>query len=367
MKIAVISSQVFALGPGGLSGYGGLEHIAWQQARGLAAKGHEVVLVAPDGSQCPGCSVYPTGPASHFPEGMAYSKMPELKSGETVVRKEQQGYWNILPQMDCICDHSWEKHSYLLKIEGVLKAPILGWLHAPVRTMYNSLPPNVEKPCFVCISHDQAKVFEALHEHEARVCHNGIDLDHYTLIGVPRTNRWLFLARFSAIKGADLALEVSEKADIPLDLIGDTNITNEPDYFNQCKLRCDGVKRKMIGHANRGECVYYLNQAHGFLHLNARFREPLGLAPLEAQAAGTPVIAWDKGAMRETVNHGQTGWLVNSVDETIMRVKEFNSLSLEEQRKIRKNCREWVQNFTVQKMVDRVDELCKEAVDTGGW
>ena len=66
MKICVISSTVFAVGQQGLAGYGGLEQIAWQVAKGLAAKGNEVTLVSPDGSLCPGCSVIPTGiPGQH--------------------------------------------------------------------------------------------------------------------------------------------------------------------------------------------------------------------------------------------------------------------------------------------------------------
>lgn len=50
MKILVISSNVF---PVPLTGYGGLEQIAFWQATGLAAKGHQVSIVAPEGSQLP--------------------------------------------------------------------------------------------------------------------------------------------------------------------------------------------------------------------------------------------------------------------------------------------------------------------------
>ena len=59
-------------------------------------------------------------------------------------------------------------------MEGRLKVPVLCVLHAPVDTMLKSLPPGVDKPCFVCISEDQRNHFEALFNQEARVCHNGI-------------------------------------------------------------------------------------------------------------------------------------------------------------------------------------------------
>ena len=45
------------------------------------------------------------------------------------------------------------------------------------------------------------------------------------------------------------------------------------------------------------------------------YREPFGLAPVEAQLCGMPVIAWDNGAMRETIKHGETGFLVKTQQE----------------------------------------------------
>jgi glycosyltransferase involved in cell wall biosynthesis len=46
------------------------------------------------------------------------------------------------------------------------------------------------------------------------------------------------------------------------------------------------------------------------LFLYAPIQEALGLAPLEAMACGTPVLAVDEGGVRETVRHRETGWLV---------------------------------------------------------
>ena len=51
MKIAVVSSAVFPMRPpNGTVGYSGLEVIAWQCAKGLAERGHQVVLIGPDDS-----------------------------------------------------------------------------------------------------------------------------------------------------------------------------------------------------------------------------------------------------------------------------------------------------------------------------
>ena len=145
MKICVISTPVFRTGLTGTIGYSGLEHLAWQRAKGLAELGHQVALVAPDGSECPGVQVIPCGPERQISEQDAYSK-----------------YWQFLPQFDAIIDESWQKWSFSLKREGKLNAPILGVCHAPVDTMFSTPPRPVEKPCFVCISEDQAVHFRNL-------------------------------------------------------------------------------------------------------------------------------------------------------------------------------------------------------------
>lgn len=363
MKIAVISTPVFPCPP---LGYSGLEMLAWQRAEGLAKKGHEVTLFAPEGSRCDFATLFPIGPPGTWDERTCYSK-----------------YWEELLKFDAIIDETWNKWSYVLKAEGRLKAPVLGVCHAPVDTMYKALPP-VERPCFVAISKDQANHFHALFNREAKVAYNGVDLDYYKpMEGVKRSSRFLFLARFSTIKGPDLAIEACRQAGVGLDLVGDTSITNEPEYLEQCKKLCDGVRGEfrpsvgrlipepeiiMQGPATRAECVWWFSQAHCLLHPNQRFREPFGLAPVEAMACGCPVIAWDNGAMRETVGaNKEVGALVKSLDEMINVINNNKNTSDVERMYVSGRCREWVGQFSVQRMIERYEELCREAVETGGW
>lgn len=344
MKIAVISSTVFSAP---LANYGGLEQIAYYQATGLAAKGHEVYFISPDGSQCPGGTVVPTGPPGQHDEKSAF-----------------RVYKDLLQKVDCVVDNSWQKHAYLLKMHGSLKAPVLGVCHAPVNTMMASLPPGLEKPCFVCISQDQADHFKALYGKPAKVAYNGIDTQMYQSIGVPRTDRFLFVARFSHIKGALVGIQACKEVGVGLDLIGDTSITNEPEYLEQCKSLCDGTKIKLIGPATRAETVFWYSQAHAFIHPATYYREPFGMAPVEAQCVNLPVIAFDYGALRETVQHGTTGLLATSYQEFVEYVRKLaNHISQD----TRKACREWAQRFSLENMVLSYQRLAEEAVFGGGW
>lgn len=348
MRILVISTPIFKLP---VAGYSGLEHLVWLTAKGLAEKGNQVTIVAPEGSTCPGTSILSIGKERTINEDVAWGK-----------------YRNRLNQYDVVIDHSWHKFAYLSKMRGEMKKPLLGVCHAPLNTMYETLPP-VEKPSFICISQDQASHFENLYNAEARVVYNGVDTEFYKRIDLPKTGRYLFLARFSTIKGPDLAIEACLKAGVGLDLVGDTSITQEPQLLEHCKYlshqstpgwKSDIPQIRIIGPATRSECVYWFSQSRALIHLNERFREPFGLAPVEAMLCGLPVLAWKYGAMKETI--GQGGKLVKSFDQAVNILKNGDLDTISPV-----TCRENASRFSVQAMVDWYQKRVEEAHETGGW
>lgn len=338
LKICVISTTIIHCPP---KGYSGLEMLAWQIAEGLQAKGHDVTLVAPRGST-------------------SAATLHETTLGESE-SQAYSGYWQKLPGFDVIIDHSWEKWSYILKMEGRLPTPILGVLHAPVETMYSSAPP-VPFPCMVCISNDQATACSSHLKCASRVAYNGVDVNFYKNSKIKRNDRYLFLARISTIKGPHIAVDVANNCKIPLDLVGDDKLTGEPELVNSIKSKCAiSPNLRYIGPQNRDECVTWLNTNKAMLHPNKHYREPFGLAPVEAQLCGMPVIAWDNGAMRETIKHGETGFLVQSQEEMELLIKE-NAVSQIKPKK----CMEWARQFSYDNMINRYEELCHEAIN-GGW
>jgi glycosyltransferase involved in cell wall biosynthesis len=55
--------------------------------------------------------------------------------------------------------------------------------------------------------------------------------------------------------------------------------------------------------------------------------EPFGLVQIEAMACGTPVIAWRRGSVPEVIEHGQTGFIVDGIDEAVAAVENVRKLS----------------------------------------
>ncbi len=339
LKICVISTTVIPCPP---SGYAGLEMISWQCANGLKNLGHDVLLVAPNGSKT------------------------DTELHETTLQERERhayyGYKERLKNFDVIIDHSWEKWSYISKMTDEIKCPILGVLHAPVHTMYNEAPP-IEKPCFITISNDQGDGCREHLKSEARTVHNGVDVDFYKNNKKKRNDRYLFLARISTIKGPHIACNVALAAKAKLDVVGDDTLTGEPALVEEVKRACNQYPNlRYVGPQKREECVEWFNKNKTLLHPNELFREPFGLAPVEAQLCGMPVIAWDNGAMRETVKVGETGFLVKTQQEMLELVKQDAAASLKPER-----CREWASQFSYQNMVNRYEQVCFEAIESGGW
>jgi glycosyltransferase involved in cell wall biosynthesis len=78
-----------------------------------------------------------------------------------------------------------------------------------------------------------------------------------------------------------------------------------------------------------------------------RWGEPFGMVLIESMASGTPVLAFDKGAVPEIVDDGRTGFILDSIDAMVAAVKRIDLID-------RRVCREHVQtNFSTQLMAAR--------------
>jgi glycosyltransferase involved in cell wall biosynthesis len=74
-----------------------------------------------------------------------------------------------------------------------------------------------------------------------------------------------------------------------------------------------GVELSIKKCVSDSDLVHLYNKAKLFVY--APYLEPFGLAPLEAMACGTPVIAVKEGGVRESVLHNETGILTERDEE----------------------------------------------------
>jgi glycosyltransferase involved in cell wall biosynthesis len=107
-----------------------------------------------------------------------------------------------------------------------------------------------------------------------------------------------------------------------------------------------------IGHAGPEKRNELLGKAEALLH-PINFNEPFGMSVAEAMMCGTPVIAFNKGSMPELIQAGNTGFLVNTIDEAVKAVSNIKNIQ-------RADCRHWAKSkFSSEKMVDDYFELYK--------
>lgn len=123
----------------------------------------------------------------------------------------------------------------------------------------------------------------------------------------------LSLGRICPEKGQHLAIEASRRADVPLLIAGEVfPYELHQTYLEEEILPRLDDQRRYIGPADFLRKTLLLTAARCVL-LTSLVPETSSLVAREALACGTPVIAFDRGALSEAIEHGRTGFLVSDV------------------------------------------------------
>jgi len=186
--------------------------------------------------------------------------------------------------------------------------------------------------------------------------YNGIDLSNITFRPNPG-DKLLFLGRIHPDKGVHLAVDTAKRAGMKLLIAG---IIQDRAYFDLLvQPRIDGQYVQYIGPVGPAERDDAFKEACALLHLN-ELPERFGLVMAEANAAGIPVIAYDRGSCREVIAHGKTGFLVTSVEEAVRAVRKIDQID-------RTDCRRRVENlFSVDRMIDAYEQVYARIFNAAG-
>ena len=134
---------------------------------------------------------------------------------------------------------------------------------------------------------------------DADVLHPPVDVD--ALLGLERRDGgyYLFLSRLVPYKRADLAVAACARLGRPLKVVGGGRA--------EAAVRAQvGPGTEFLGRVGGAELPGLLAGARALLFPG---EEDFGIVPVEAQAAGVPVIAYGRGGVRDTVVDGETGVL----------------------------------------------------------
>ena len=345
MKVAQITSVYISVPP---KTHGGTERIVYHLCQRLTRRGHEVELFASGDSKvdCTLQSVLPVA-CQDDPNSTVYlEKEFDTRHAYELYRQAER--------FEVIHAHAPSLAPYF---SGFTPTPTLityGYIEKALHEYYRSHFPQ----CLpICVSRAQRKM---LGDESIPVVYNGIDTDDIPFNDKPE-DFFIIVGRMTPGKGIAEAIRIAIKARVKLLIIGHvtSHLPWSEEYFlRQVQPYIDGDRIRYIERLPYGEIVRLMSRAKGFL-FPLQWEEPFGMVVAEAMAAGTPVLAYRRGAMSELIEHCETGFLCDGEDEMVDALSRIDKLD-------RRRCRNWVEeNFSVERMVDGYEALYKTTAR--GW
>jgi glycosyltransferase involved in cell wall biosynthesis len=300
MKILVIADPNIPVPP---VDYGGTERIVHLLCRELQEMGHRVCLIAGPGSRDYGGGLYlHTRPTLGY-HSRAYRKLLFQAISLWAVRG-----------IDAVVNFG--RVDYL---EGLLrtKVPLLNCFPNPVSQSEVDwlLGRRSTALRLIGISRAQFKSLET--NNLVDIIYNATDTQ--ILVPTLRLNSspyLVFLGRVTANKGADTAIAVARRSGMPLKLAGtimDHDLGGR--RFFEEKIRPElGEDVEYVGPVDDIEKRRLLGEARALL-FPIRWPEPFGIVMAESLACGTPVIATRVASVPEVIEHGSTGFVVDTEEQ----------------------------------------------------
>jgi len=288
-KIAIISTQVFEVPP---KGYGGCERVVYYKCLGFKELGYKVTLFAPKGSKVDGVKVVECcEPGLNNPEQEAF-----------------EIYKDKLDDFDIIYDHTWQKWAFY-RLED-LRNKIINILHGP--EPFNSIPFDFFN-C-VCPSKFHAELTMGRYGILAKYVYHGFPIDDFKPC-YEKEDYFLFASRWSPYKGPHLFIEWCKKYKVKGVMIGDMDFVEDKKYVERCLKKANKYV-EVRGNVDEKERNELMAKAKALVSpLLPPYWEIFGMCLVEAQLFATPVLVTDRGAPREVVHHGVSGYVAKDTFE----------------------------------------------------
>ncbi|TPJ07553.1 glycosyltransferase family 4 protein [Mesorhizobium sp. B2-7-3] len=148
--------------------------------------------------------------------------------------------------------------------------------------------------------------------------HHGLPLDLYEAdFEAGSDGTYLaFLGRMSRDKRPDRAIEIACRTGLKLKLAAKVGDGDRAYFEEVVQPLIDGDRVEYVGEIGEDQKARFLGNAAALL-FPIDWPEPFGLAVIEAMACGTPVMAWSCGAMPEIIDHGVTGFVVETIEDAV--------------------------------------------------
>ncbi|QWC86980.1 glycosyltransferase [Nocardioidaceae bacterium] len=275
---------------------GGLESHTHLLARLLAARGHEVTLLAPAGAD-PGLDVTVVA-APRFVPSPAAAEDVNAPSAQWMA--DHHTYLGAMldlargAQRDFDVVHDNSLHHLPVAMAPTVDVPVLTTLHTPPLPWLESAVALAGPGArFSAVSGTCRTAWR--HCVDAAVVRNGVDTARWT--PGPGGEDLVWTGRLTAEKAPHEAILAARAAGRRIRLAGPVT---DAAYVEACVRPLLGPDAEYLGHLRHPELVRLVGESAVAL-VTPRWDEPYGLVAAEAMACGTPVAAYDRGALSEVV------------------------------------------------------------------
>lgn len=291
-RIAIIGSARYAIRE---PFAGGLEAHTWALARALRQRGHEVTVYAG-----PGCD--PELDVQELPVRwplLSEAARADVSMPADAWLEEHHAYLTLMLELsrtqrfDVV--HNNCLHHLPVAMAPALTTPMVTTLHTPPTPWLESAIQTGPSPVtFVAVSEHTARAWRP--NADAEVIRNGVDLDLWPEGHGGGSAIWF--GRLVPEKGPHLAIRAAQQAGLELDLMGPVS---DRRYFAEHIAPELGPRIRYLGHLDHAELASRVGAASVTL-VTPRWDEPYGLVVAESLACGTPVAAFDRGAVSELID-----------------------------------------------------------------
>ena len=365
MRIALVAPLVTTIAQPFV---GGAQAVVADLAQGLRQRGHQITLFARKGSAVADVAIEEiTVPATVTPADFTQPGATHMDRGffeqaniflDLFLRLQQRSN-----EFDIVHAHAFDWPAFVCSAL-VTSMPVVHTIHLPavspeINAALNTLQRQGHPLTLVTVSRSCAKTYgdSVLFDH---IIHNGLDLAAIPFVdSVPQNAPLLFAGRITPEKGVEEAIAIAERANRQLLIAGGIYDRHYYEQRIRPRLASKDGQIRYLGQLARQQLWQLMGQVSALL-FPIKWDEPFGLTPVEAMAAGTPVIAFSRGAAEEVISNGQTGFLVNPGDcaAAAAMVARLHKLS-------REQCRLHVEsNFSLNLMLSEYQAVYQSLLAT---